>query len=283
MLDTAPVRTSSEMVPRAFRVMSKRHETSDVVTLRLEPADGRSCFRFKPAQIGMVGLPGIGEVPISFSGHPDGSRCVSVTIREVGAVTRAIVTTPVNGLLSLRGPYGVPWPMHLTTNRDVVFMAGGLGLAPLRSAILPVGDEPEAVRSATVMYGAGTAEDFLFKDDLEIWEEIEGIRVLATVDEATPGWEGDVGLVTTLLDEAFGPLTDPIVFMCGPDAMMSATSAELLLRGVPAEAIWLTMERNMKCAIGLCGHCQFGPLFLCKDGPVFRFDRVANLFDIEEM
>lgn len=283
MLDTVTANGASAMMPRAFRVVSKRPETSDVFTLRLEPADGRSCFRFEPAQIGMVGMPGVGEVPISFSGHPDGSRCVSVTIREVGAVTKSIVSTEVGGILSLRGPYGVPWPTHETPGRDLVFLAGGLGLAPLRSAILPVGDEPETVSSATVIYGARTPADFLFKDDLEIWDEIEEVRVLLTVDEPDRNWDGNVGLVTTLLDTAFAPLADPIVFMCGPDVMMHATAEALLARGIQGASIWVTMERNMKCGIGLCGHCQMGPLFLCRDGPVFRFDQVTELFEVPEI
>jgi NAD(P)H-flavin reductase len=273
--------TANAMIPRAFEVVAKRRETHDVTTLMVEPADGRSCFDFAPAQIGMIGVPGIGEVPISFSNHPDSTRCLSVTIRAAGAVTTAITRAEVGAVISVRGPYGTAWPIEETRERDVLFVAGGLGLAPLRSAIFAVAEAGSG--SVSIVYGARTQHDMLFRGDLEIWNELEGVEVHLTVDEGDDGWEGDIGLVTSLFGRALERLTRPLVIMCGPDVMLVNACRELKQRGIPSVDIWLTMERNMKCGIGLCGHCQFGPLFVCKDGPVFRYDRVSDLFGVREV
>ena len=273
--------TANAMIPRAFEVVAKRRETHDVTTLMLEPADGRSCFGFVPAQIGMIGIPGVGEVPISFSNHPDSSRCLSVTIRAAGAITTAITDSEVGAIISVRGPYGTAWPIEATVGRDVLFVAGGLGLAPLRSAIFAVA-ESDARGSVGIVYGARTRNDMLFRGDLEIWNELDDVRLHLTVDQGDEDWNGEIGLVTGLFDEALDRLSNPIAIMCGPDVMLVNASRSLIDRGIAPADIWLTMERNMKCGIGLCGHCQFGPLFVCKDGPVFRYDQVSELYAVKE-
>jgi NAD(P)H-flavin reductase len=275
--------TSNALIPRPFEVVAKRRETHDVMTLMVEPADGRSCFDFAPAQIGMIGVPGVGQVPISFSNHPDSRRCLSVTIRAAGAVTTAITNADVGAVLSVRGPYGTAWPIERTAGRDVLFVAGGLGLAPLRSAIFRVAENAEERGSVGIVYGAKTQHDMLFRGDLEIWGELDDVRVHLTVDKADGGWEGEVGLVTSLFDSALTRLTLPMVLLCGPDVMIRNACKDLVERGIDPRDIWVTMERNMKCGIGLCGHCQFGPLFLCKDGPVFRYDQVSELLEIREV
>jgi NAD(P)H-flavin reductase len=273
--------TANAMIPRPFEIVAKRRETHDVTTLMVEPADGHSCFGFAPAQIGMIGVPGIGEVPISFSNHPDSSRCLSVTIRAVGAITTAITAAEVGEVITVRGPFGTTWPIEETFGRDVLFIAGGLGLAPLRSAIFAVA-ESTSRGSIGIVYGAKTQHDMLFRGDLEIWNELDGVQVHLTVDEGDEGWKGEIGLVTGLFDPALDRLTDPLAIMCGPDVMMVNACRDLTERGIPATDIWMTMERNMKCGIGLCGHCQFGPLFVCKDGPVFRYDQVSELYTVKE-
>ena len=273
--------TANAMIPRAFEIVAKRRETHDVTTLIVEPADGQSCFGFVPAQIGMIGIPGVGEVPISFSNHPDSSRCLSVTIRAAGAITTAITSAEVGSVLSVRGPYGTAWPIDATTGRDVLFVAGGLGLAPLRSAIFAVA-ESDSRGSVGIVYGAKTPHDMLFRGDLEIWNELDDVRMHLTVDQGDDGWEGEIGLVTGLFDHALDRLENPLAVMCGPDVMLVNACRELTERGIPPTDIWLTMERNMKCGIGLCGHCQFGPLFVCKDGPVFRWDQVSELYSVKE-
>ncbi len=274
---------SNALIPRPFEVVAKRRETHDVTTLMVEPADGRSCFGFAPAQIGMIGVPGVGEVPISFSNHPDSRRCLSVTIRAAGAVTAAITDTDVGATISVRGPYGAAWPIELTKGRDVLFVAGGLGLAPLRSAIFSVAEHPDERGSVGIVYGAKTQQDMLFRGDLEIWGELDDVVVHLTVDAGDDAWDGEIGLVTGLFERALDDLRNPLVMMCGPDVMMINAGRDLTGRGIDPADIWVTLERNMKCGVGLCGHCQFGPLFVCKDGPVFRYDRVAELFEIREV
>lgn len=274
---------ASTLIPRPFEVVAKRRETHDVTTLMVEPSDGRSCFGFEPAQMGMIGVPGVGEVPISFSNHPDTSRCLSVTIRNAGAVTAAITGTEVGGVITVRGPYGTRWPIDLVAGRDVLFVAGGLGLAPLRSAVFAVAEDSTERGSVGIVYGAKTPEDMLFKGDLEIWGEMAGVAVHLTVDTPSEEWTRGVGLVTAPFDEALESVRTPLVMMCGPDLMMINAGRDLVARDIDPSDIWVTLERNMKCAVGLCGHCQLGPLFVCKDGPVLRYDRVADLLEMREV
>lgn len=285
MLDTAPAITprTDPMVPRAFRVVDRHQETPDVWTLGLAPNDGQACIRFEPAQIGMIGLPGVGEVPISFSNDASDPERVAMTIRAAGAVTQRIVDLQPGDVVGMRGPFGVPWPLRELAGRQVLVVAGGLGLAPLRSLMVTAVEERDRLETLTLVYGARDRYEFLFRRDLEEWASRDGIDVLMTVDHPDERWTGNVGVVTTLLDEAVDDPRRTVAFMCGPDVMLSAVSTALTSRQVPAKQIWVTMERNMKCAIGLCGHCQFGPLFLCKDGPVFRFDRIARLFGVPEV
>ena len=274
--------SATDLIPRPFTVVARREETHDVTTLMVEPADGRSCFEFAPAQIGMIGVPGVGEVPISFSNHPDSTRCLAVTIRAVGAITKAITSAGIGDSISIRGPYGTHWPVDRTRGRDVLFVAGGVGLAPLRSAIFAVAETDDR-GSLGIVYGAQTRDDMLFRGDLEIWAELENVAVWLTVDRPGETWSGHVGLMTGLFDGALESLDRPLVMMCGPDAMIRNACAELVRRGVEATEIWVTMERNMKCGVGLCGHCQFGPLFLCREGPVLPYDRIADLIEIREV
>jgi NAD(P)H-flavin reductase len=204
-----------------------------------------------------------------------------VTIRAVGAITTAITNAEVGSIISVRGAFGTEWPIEQTAGRDVLFVAGGLGLAPLRSAIFGVA-ESESRGSVGIVYGARTPHDMLFRGDLEIWNELDDIRVHLIVDHGDDGWKGEVGLVTELFDVALDRLTNPMAIMCGPDVMLVNACRDLTRRGIAPTDIWLTMERNMKCGIGLCGHCQFGPLFVCKDGPVFRWDQVSELYAVKE-
>ncbi len=270
------------MLPRAFRVAATTSETHDVKTLRLEPADGRPCLRFEPAQIGMIGLPGLGEVPISFSSDPDEADHVDCTIRAAGAITTALTSTAPGDVVTVRGPYGAPWPIHHARGHHLLVVAGGLGLAPLRSLVVVAGRLGGFFDSVGLVYGARDPGEFLFRSDLADWPAL-GIDVIQTVDHPAAGWHGPVGVVTTLFPSAVRHAADTVVMMCGPDVMLGAAAVALGRLGVPADQIWVTMERNMKCAIGLCGHCQFGGLFLCKDGPVLRYDRIARMFAVPEV
>lgn len=271
------------MTPRPFRVVDVKAATPDTSTLTFEPTDGEACFEFRPAQIGMVGLPGLGEVPISFSSDPAHRDELGMTIRRAGSITSALLSLLPGDIVTLRGPYGSEWPMERCTDRHVLFVAGGLGLAPLRSAVLTALSRRDTYRSLTLVYGARDPLEHLFGDELESWEVDRGLRVFVTIDRPDSAWSGRVGLVPAWFDDAIEHPAQTVALVCGPDVMMKVVGTELTERGLPPSDIWLTMERNMKCGIGLCGHCQFGRFFLCKDGPVLSWDEVGPLYQIAEL
>ena len=283
MLDQAAMERRGPMTPRPFRVVDLRLTTHDTATLTFEPADGEDCFRFRPAQIGMVGLPGLGEVPISFSSDPaDGDR-LAMTIRRAGAITSALLALAPGDVVTMRGPYGSEWPIESMDDSHVLFVAGGLGLAPLRSAVVTALARPPQYRSLPLAYGAREPSEFVFGSELELWDTDPVLRLLLTVDRPDEGWSGRIGLVTASFDEAIEDPSQTVALVCGPDVMMKAVGADLSARGLDESRIWLTMERNMKCGIGLCGHCQFGRYFLCKDGPVLAWRDVRRLYQIAEL
>jgi NAD(P)H-flavin reductase len=217
-------------------------------------------------------------VPISISGH-DGAA-VEHTIRGVGAVSRALCALSQGDELGLRGPYGTPWPLDALAGKPVVVVAGGIGLAPLRGALREMLGRPERFPEVHLFYGARSPDDTLYVREMLGWLEEAHFTLHATVDHATPSWRGNVGVVTRLLDRASVP-TDAQAMICGPEIMMRYTIESLRKLGVTDERIWVTMERHMKCATGFCGRCQYGPYFVCKDGPVFRFDAIRSIFGKE--
>lgn len=224
-------------------------------------------------QFNMVGLPGIGEVPISLSGANGDSHVH--TIRAVGAVTEALCALKPGGAVQIRGPYGTTWPIDIARGRPVLIVAGGIGLAPLRTAIRAMLGDPVGWPDVRVLYGARRPEDVLFPADLAEWAR--GARVEVTVDSAGPAWRGRVGVVTRLLRPGDIP-PDTIAFLCGPEIMMRFALQALASVGVTQDRIYLSMERHMKCAAGFCGRCQYAHWFVCKDGPVFRADVLAPVF-----
>lgn len=283
MLDFASLPTVDPMLPRPFRVVHVFRETDDVTTLIFEPADGLAPMRFGPAQMGMVGIPGLGEVPISFSSDPVDPAALAMTIRRAGAITTALVDLGPGDLVSMRGPYGTEWPMEAARGHHLLIVAGGLGVAPLRSAIVTALRHPDRYRSIALIYGARARSELVFAAELETWQANPGISLDLTLDQAEPGWSGPVGLVTSRIDAALASPHETVAMVCGPDIMMQAVGDGLTERGVDPARIWLTMERNMKCGIGLCGHCQFGRLFICKDGPVLDWATVGPLYRIREI
>ncbi len=238
---------------------------------------------FAPGQFNMLYRYGVGEVPISISGDPrDASRLVH-TIRAVGGVTRALEGISPGEMVGMRGPFGTPWPIDEAEGQDVVIVAGGIGLAPLRPAILQLLAQRERYGCICLYYGARSPEDILYIDQLMQWRGRFDMKVEVTVDRADPGWRGKVGVVTKLLGQpGFDPI-DTQAMICGPEIMMRYCVMALNDLGVDNERIYVSMERNMKCAVGFCGHCQYGGGFVCRDGPVFRFDRIADRFGIREL
>lgn len=264
------------MVPVVARVISSRRDSDDVHTLELEPP---GAFRFRPGQFNMLSLPGIGEPPISIAGGR--GTTILHTIRAVGAATQALCALQPGDAVGLRGPFGSAWPLEEARGRNVIVIAGGLGLAPLRGALVELAAHPDLYPFVRLLYGARAPREVLYDEELLEWNErCSHMRVSVTVDHGTPRWNGHVGVVTTLMRRK--ELSPHALYMiCGPEIMMRFVIDELARAGVPEHNIYLSIERNMQCAAGLCGRCQYGPYFACKDGPVFRYDRVASLFHVQ--
>jgi len=269
------------MLPQTFRVRRVRRETPDTFTLEIEAANGDRAFSFAPGQFNMLYAFGVGEIAISISADPD-NKSLTHTTRVVGTVTKALGKLRPGDMLGVRGPFGSNWPVEKVSGHDVVVVAGGIGLAPLRGALEYLLRQRKQFGRLVLLYGVRTPEDVLYRRDLERWGS-EGLQIYLTVDRATGSWGGHVGVVTSLISHApFDPVT-AVAMICGPEIMMRYTVLELQKRGLAEERIFLSMERNMKCAIGFCGHCQFGPEFICKDGPVFRYDRIKSWLGIREL
>lgn len=270
------------MLPAPWRVEQVRKETGDTFTLALTPVADAPPLVFAPGQFNMLYVFGVGEVPISISGNPVEPSPLTHTTRAVGTVTRAMWKLKRGDMLGVRGPYGSGWPVAEAVGRDVVLVAGGLGLAPLRPALYHLLARRGEFGKVVVLYGTRTPQDLLFRPELRRWGARRDLHVKVTVDRAVGQWRGNVGVVTTLIPHApFAP-SNTVAMVCGPEVMMRFTALELQKRGVPPDRIFVSLERNMKCAIGFCGHCQYGPAFVCKDGPVFRYDRVRPLLYVRE-
>jgi len=269
------------MVPDVVRVVRRMRELAEVVTLEIEVPPGWTGFA--PGQFNMLGVFGVGEIPISISGQaPDGAGILH-TVRAVGAVSRALAGLQPGAVLTLRGPFGRPWPVERARGRDVVVIAGGLGLAPVRPVIHELIANRDDYDKVSVLSGARGPGEILFPDDLSVWRGRPDCRVEVTVDRATPDWHGHVGVVTSLLPATDFDPARTTAFVCGPEVMMRFAANGLTDRGVADEDIFLSMERNMQCAVGHCGHCQLGPVLICRDGPVFDWARLRPLMAVKEL
>lgn len=275
--------TPDPMLPHPCRVQRVRQETSDTFTLELEPESRSRELAFAPGQFNMLYAFGVGEVPISISGDPAKPVMLVHTTREVGTVTRAMRGLKAGDTLGMRGPFGTGWPVTQARSSDIVIVAGGIGLAPLRPALYQILAARKYYGKVVLLYGTRTPADILFRRELQQWHSRFDLEVHVTVDRAMGNWRGNVGVVTSLIARAPFDPHSTLAMVCGPEIMMRFTVQELERRGVALENIYLSMERNMKCAVGLCGHCQLGPTFVCKDGPVFRYDRIQPLLAIREI
>jgi NAD(P)H-flavin reductase len=272
-----PVAASPDAYVTA-RIGSIHQETADVSTLRLVDVDP-AFVAGRPGQFAMVARPAFPPAPVSISRYrPDG---IDLTIRAAGAATASLVGLGPGDELGLRGPLGVPWPVERAVGRDVIVVTGGIGLAPLRPLIHGLLADRLRFGRIRIFYGARTPADLLYRDELAAWAARADLEVGITVDRAGPDWTGRVGIVTQLFDEATWDGASAIAFVCGPERMMSATAETLGERGLTSDRIFLTFERHMECGIGLCGHCQMGRLFVCRDGPVFSLAEVRDVLGRE--
>jgi NAD(P)H-flavin reductase len=267
------------MTPCPAEITRVVRETPDTLTFRLAPEGGHA---FRPGQFNMLYLRGVGELPISISGDPGAPEVLQHTIRAVGSVSISMQGLRRGDVLGVRGPYGNAWPVDDGRGKDVLVIAGGLGLAPLRPAIYHLLAHRADYGRVGVLYGARTPEDMLYRRELEAWAA-KDVWVQSTVDRRQLGWSGNVGVVTSLFRNLRLDPAATVAMVCGPEVMMRFAIRDLRALGLPAEAIHVSMERNMKCGLGLCGQCQYGPFHVCQDGPVFRYDRIARLFDVPEV
>lgn len=265
------------LTPLPHRVADRRDETPDTVTLLLEP-EGETPAAFAPGQFAMVYAFGVGEIPLSVSRIADGRQ--AHTIRAVGAVSRALCGLRIGAWVGVRGPFGTGWDAAHARGRDLLVIGGGIGLAPLRPVVDTVTAEPEAYGRLSVLAGARTPGDLLYRDEFPVWARP---FAAVTVDRPSRGWTGRVGVVTSLLGEAVFTPADTTAFVCGPEPMIRTTARALVHQGVPPDRIRIALERNMRCGTGHCGHCQLGPLLLCRDGPVVGYAHAERLLTVPEL
>lgn len=271
------------MIPMPWRVNKVTRENRDTFTLNFEPVKPDLKYFFGAGQFNMIYLFGVGEVPISMSRHDENGEQLTHTVRGVGAVSGAMVKLKPGAVVGVRGPFGSRWPVDIRDGGDVVLIGGGLGMAPLRPAVQELLRNRRDYRRIVLLCGAREPRELLYVKELRRWSERFDMRIEFTVDIAGREWLGHVGVVTALLPKIDLDPGRTTALVCGPEIMMRFAMRELRKRGVAEDRIYLSMERNMKCAVGFCGRCQFGPTFICKDGPVFRYSRIKPWFDGREI
>ena len=275
--------TTDVMVPQQYLVREVARETPDTFTLRLAKQAGANGSSFRPGQFSMLWVFGVGELPISISGDPAAHDRLTYTVRSVGQATNALVTQAVGSGVGVRGPFGAGWPVEAARGRDVIVVAGGIGLAPLRPVIYEVLHNRQDYGRLVLLYGARSPRDLLYRKELAAWERNRDTQVLVTVDYGGMSWRGHVGVVTTLFKYARLKPASSLAMVCGPEIMMRFVARELESHGLSRNDVYLSMERNMKCAVGFCGHCQYGPHFICKNGPVFTYEQMRPLLEKYEL
>jgi sulfhydrogenase subunit gamma (sulfur reductase) len=273
---------SNPHLPLAAEVVERIQESPTIFTVRLRFSDPEqhAAYRFAPGQFNMLYLYGVGEVPISIVSDPADVHLFDHTIRSVGRVTHGLARLEAGDRLGIRGPYGRGWPLDQAEGRDVMIVTGGLGCAPVVSVINYIMRRRDRFRRLVIMQGVKHSDDLIWRNQYAHWSEQPETQVLVAADEGSALWPWHVGHVTELFDRVQMDFGQAVVMMCGPEGMMKVAVKELLARGIGEDRLFLSMERSMKCAMGLCGHCQYGGAFVCKDGPVFSYEQVKPLLGI---
>jgi NAD(P)H-flavin reductase len=279
----ASAQTRDAMTPQPYSVHEVVKETPDTFTLTLHPENGTAANSFQPGQFSMLWVFGVGELPISISGDPGKEDRLVYTVRSVGKATNALVSQKAGESVGVRGPFGTGWPVEAARGLDLVVVAGGIGLAPLRPVIYHVLSHRQDYERLVVLYGARSPRDLLYRKELATWARQRDTQVLVTVDYGGLSWRHHVGVVTTLFKFARLRPARSVAMLCGPEIMMRFVARDLEMLGLNRKQIYLSMERNMKCGVGFCGHCQHGPRFICKDGPVFPYDEMQPMMDKYEL
>lgn len=272
-------------LPYEAEIVERIQESDTIFTLRLrftDPEMQRS-YRFQPGQFNMVYLFGVGEVAISIVSLPQESHLLNHTIRAVGRVTNGLAQLQPGARVGIRGPYGRGWPMQEAEGKDVIVVTGGLGCAPTVSVVNHVIERRQSYGKLHIIQGVKHPRELIYRPRYDAWAKAPDTQVLLAADQcdASDAWTCHVGLVTDLFDQlAFDP-DNTVTMMCGPEGMMRNSARLLIERGLPEDAVYLSMERNMQCAVGLCGHCQFGGKFICKNGPVFPYPEIKGLLSLK--
>jgi NAD(P)H-flavin reductase len=269
------------LVPQPAVITSRTQESPTIFTLQitLEDEASQAAFRFSPGQFNMLYLPGVGEVPISIMSDPDDAHLIGHTIRSVGRVSHGLANLGVGERIGLRGPYGNGWPIQTMEGKDIIVITGGLGCAPVVAIIHYILRRRSNFGHLTIIQGVTKAEDLIWREQYASWRSMPDTKVLVAADQGGPLWPWHVGRVTDLFDQIPLRANRTVVLMCGPEGMMRISARMLMEKGLPESSIFLSMERNMQCAVGHCGHCQFGVAFVCKDGPVFNWSQVKELIE----
>jgi NAD(P)H-flavin reductase len=252
-------------------------ETATIKTFVLRPKEP---FSFRAGQFIELAIPGIGEAPFTPSSDPNVTEQIDVTIMKAGRITTLMHSIPKNTSVGIRGPYGKGYSLDKFHGKDVFIIGGGVGLAPLRSLLFALFAEVDKYNRVFLRYGARTYKDMVYKDALPLWAKKKKVDVVTTVDIGDPEWKGNVGLVTTILKDAPIDLKKAVAIVCGPPIMMKFVTLKLLDLGFKPAEIYLSMEKNMSCGLGKCGHCRIGKFYACKDGPVFTYEELKDIPDI---
>jgi len=277
-----PLAETDPMIPQPWAVRRVTKETPDTFTLALAPQNGGK-RGFSPGQFSMLWVFGVGELPISISGDPANTDSLTYTVRSVGPATNRLVNCATGQTLGVRGPFGNGWPVERARGGDILIVAGGIGLAPLRPVIYQVLRQRSEFGRLVVLYGARSPRDMLYRKELAAWARQKDTQVLSTVDYGGVSWRGRVGVVTSLFKYLRLQPARTVAMVCGPEIMMRMVARDIASRGIAKEDVYLSMERNMKCGVGSCGHCQWGARFVCKNGPVFPYGEIAPLLDRYEL
>ncbi len=281
--ETAQAVIGDPMITTPVTVRKTIWENDDTFTLTLDTSKWPGGFSFLPGQFNMLYVFGMGEAAISISSDPGKTSTIDHTIHRVGSLTTALSQVKRGDVVGIRGPFGSGWPLDVAKGKDICIITGGIGLAPLRPVIYSLLKSRDEYGRIVILYGGRSPLDLLYRVELERWEDELGVEVLVTVDRGDSSWKGHIGVVTSLLNYIKLETQETLAYVCGPEIMMKYTVDELERRGLPNEHVYLSMERNMKCAIGFCGHCQYGPTFICKDGPVYPLPRIRPLLDKKEL
>jgi sulfhydrogenase subunit gamma (sulfur reductase) len=263
----------AEFKPDKVVIKNIKDQTRDVKTFSLSFADGKkNTYSFAPGQFNMLTQLGFGEAAISISSDPRTKEIIDHTVRKVGNFTEALFRLKKGDAIGLRGPFGKGWPMDEAKGKNILIIAGGIGLAPLRSVVMHVANNRANYGNLEILYGARNPGEMLFTDEFEQWRKIKNTNLLLTVDAVPPGekWNNTVGVVTVLFDKMLSKPKDTLVMSCGPDIMMHFGVQGLLKKEFREDQIYVSLERRMKCGMAQCGACQVGPNYVCKDGPVFK-------------